>query len=270
MKNILITGAAGRLGRVLRQGLKRNDRCLHLLDIAPLGDEQDNECHLKVDATDLNAVVKAMENIDIIVHLAAYPDEADWSQIFPLNYNLTYNVFEAARISGVKRVIFASSIQAVGFHPIETTISDTARLRPSGFYGVSKGFGESLASLYADKFGLSVACLRVASFESKPVDTRMLSTWLSHEDGVHLFDKCIDAPDFHFFRVFGVSNNTRARVDNSHVEWLGYEPQSNAEDYRKEIERNGSALGPVASVTHGGSASDVGFCGNLDQTLKSQ
>ena len=267
MKHILITGAAGRVGSVLRTGLKRSDRILHLLDINDLGHECDGEIIVQGDATDLEVVQRAMDGVETVVHLAAYPLEASWGSIFPLNYQLTYNVFEAARTAGAKRVVFASSIQAVGFHPLERKVDDSTRLRPSGFYGVSKGFGECIASLYADKFGLSVACLRIASFEVRPLDERMLATWLSHEDGVHLFDRCIDADQYHFIRVYGVSNNDRAKVDNSHVDWLGYRPRSNAEEFVDEVLQNGTPLGPLARITHGGDPTDMEFAGSVDNVI---
>lgn len=267
MERILITGAAGRVGRVLRTGLASPDRILRLVDIANLGTAADREEIHNSDATDLDAMLEAMDGVDVVVHLAAYPEEAPWETIFPLNYQLTYTVFEAAKLAGVKKIVFASSVQAVGFHPLETTIDDTARLRPSGFYGVSKAFGESLASLYADKYGLSIACVRVASFEAKPTDERMLSTWLSHEDGIHLFEQCVRAPAHHFYRVYGVSNNTRARIDNSHVAWLGYNPKSDAEDYLKDVLDNGEVLGPLGSKTQGGGACDVGFSGDIGASL---
>ncbi len=267
MQHILITGAAGRIGSVLRAGLRRADRTLHLLDIKNLGRASDGEELVQGDATDLLVVKEAMRGIDSVVHLAAYPLEADWSTVFPLNYLLTYNVFEAARATGVKRIVFASSIQAVGFHPLARKLDDATPLRPSGFYGVSKGFGECLASLYADKFGLSVACLRIASFEERPLDERMLVTWLSHEDGVHLFDRCIDADHYHFIRVYGVSNNDRAMVDNAHVDWLGYRPSSNAERFADKVLAKGAALGPLARITHGGDPTDLDFAGSLDAII---
>ncbi|MCZ4354693.1 NAD(P)-dependent oxidoreductase [Roseovarius aestuarii] len=267
MQRVLITGAAGRLGKVLRTGLSSNDRVLRLLDIVSLGEAGEREEIVCCDATDMESVLEAMEDVDVVLHLAAYPEEAPWETIFPLNYNLTYTVFEAARRSGIKRVVFASSVQAVGFHPISEKIDDGARLRPSGYYGVSKAFGEALASLYADKHGISFVCVRVASFEAEPTDTRMLSTWLSHEDGVHLFDRCLRAPEHHFFTVYGVSNNTRSQVDNAHVNWLGYNPISNAEDFAEKVMSNGDELGPLAAKTHGGGACDVGFDADIMRSL---
>lgn len=266
---ILITGAGGNVGKVLREDLARSDRILRLNDIHELGPERDGEEHVIGDARDPNLILRATKDIDAAIHLAAYPDEAPWEKIFPLNYELTYQFFEACRINNVKRVLFASSIQALGFHSLEKKIDDTARLRPGGFYGVSKGFGEAMASLYADKHGLSVACLRIASFEKYPSDKRHLSTWLSHEDGVQLFERCLEASDFHFIRVFGVSNNTRSKVDNSHVDWLGFKPVSNAEDFVDEIMKNDLPIGPLAVRTHGGTAADIGFSGDAAKTFSS-
>jgi uronate dehydrogenase len=267
MQRVLISGAAGRVGRVLRAGLAAPDRILRLTDIAPLGASGNREETCEGDARNLDFMRDAMNGVDVFINLAAYPEEAAWETIFPLNYALTHTGFEAARLAGVKRVIFASSVQAVGFHPLSKTITDQARLRPSGNYGVSKAFGESLASLYADKHGLSVACVRIASFEDTPKDVRMLSTWLSHSDCTHLFDRCIRAPQHHFYRVFGVSNNTRARVDNSHVDWLGYRPKSNAEDYLDDIMATGETLGTLAAGTQGGGACQIGFTGDAAATL---
>lgn len=253
---ILITGAAGRIGAVLRDGLRRDDRILRLVDIADLGAARDGEELAQLDVTDLTALEAAMEGVDCVVHLAAIPEEQPWSSIFPLNFTLTYNTFEAARRRGVRRLVYASSIQAVGFHPRGNTLDITARLRPSGYYGVSKAFGEAMANLYADKHGLSVACVRIASFQAKPINARMLVTWLSHADAVHLFDRCIDAGDYHFLAIYGVSNNTRRRIDNSHVAWLGYEPRDDAERFRAEIEAHGPPEDPIGALTHGGP-----FCG---------
>jgi uronate dehydrogenase len=267
LQRVLITGAAGRLGRVLRAGLTKPDRILRLVDVVDLGAALINEELYRVDATDLEAVLPLMDGVDVVLHLAAYPEEASWERIFPLNYALTYTVLEAAHRAGVKRFVFASSVQAVGFHSLAETIDHTARPRPSGYYGVSKVSGEALASVYADKHGMSVGCVRVASFEARPTDVRMLSTWLSHEDGVHLFERCIQAPDHHHYVVYGVSANARARIDNSNVAWLGYEPRSNAEDYANEVLLHGKHLGPLAVTTHGGGACDVGFSGNVDRTL---
>ena len=178
-----------------------------------------------------------MQGMECVVHLAGQAVEADWEVVLPLNIEGCYNVFEAARRGGVRRVVFASSNHAVGFHRRERFLDDTVQPRPDTRYGVSKVFGEALGRLYADKYGLSVACLRIGTFRDpdRPVEARQLLTWLSHRDMVHLASRCIDHPDYHFAVVYGVSNNLRNRWDNSNVRWLGYRPQDDSGIYAEEI-----------------------------------
>jgi uronate dehydrogenase len=136
-----------------------------------------------------------------VVHLAGIPYEPldnAWAEILPANIVNTYNVFEAARRAGVKRVVFASSNHVVGFYRRERTVGIDVPPRPDSYYGVSKVFGEALGRLYADKYAMSVACLRIGSFRQTPEDRRQLTTWLSHDDGARLLRCCIDAPPFHF------------------------------------------------------------------------
>ncbi|GLT10301.1 NAD-dependent epimerase/dehydratase family protein [Sulfitobacter porphyrae] len=256
VNRILITGAAGRIGRTLRKGLKRHDRILRLVDQLDLGPpdaaEEIVHCNLRDPAAG-----SVFDEVHTLIHLAAVPDERPWNEIFPLNYELTQNVFEAARVAGVRRIIFASSIQAVGFHPISVMLDGNARIRPSGNYGLSKAFGEALGSLYADRHGMSFIALRIASFEPQPTDKRMLKTWLSPRDAVHLFDRAIDATDVHYLMAYGVSANTSGMADNAHADLLGYHPLDNAEIHADHIADAGAMLGPNASVTHGGAASDA-------------
>lgn len=255
VNRILITGAAGRIGRALRKGLKRHDRILRLVDqvMPDPPDEREEVMQLDLLSQDLGTV---FSDVNTLIHLAAVPEERPWSEIFPLNYELTRAVFEAAWKAGVGRIIFASSIQAMGFHPISVRLDGNARIRPSGNYGLSKAFGEALGSLYADRHGMSFIALRIASFEQEPSDERMLKTWLSPKDAVHLFDRAIDATDVHYLVAYGVSANTRSAVENSHADVLGFQPVDDAEIYADCIADAGSAMGPNASVTHGGQASD--------------
>lgn len=264
---ISMTGAAGRVGSVLRKGLRRSDRSFRLLDVNALGEADTGEELLHLDLNDLEKLTNALRGSDVLIHLAAIPDERPWEELFPLNYQLAFNAFEAARRAGIRRLIYASSIQAVGFHPMGNGLDGCARLRPSGLYGLSKGFGEALGSLYADRHGISVYALRIASFEDKPSDQRMLKTWLSHRDAIHLFDRCLDVPAPHFTVVYGVSANDRGKVSNSHADWLGYRPVDNAERYRDEVEATGRKLGRIAALTHGGGACDVDFTDEAMQFL---
>jgi len=172
-------------------------------------------------------------------------------------------VFEAARRQGVRRVIYASSHHAVGFYRRARFIDQMVVPRPDGVYGVSKVFGEAVGRLFADKHGLSVACLRIGAFRDKPADRRLLHVWLSPRDAVQLVGCCIDAPDYHFIVVYGVSNNTRNRYRNAGVEFLGYRPQDKSEDYAADILRTPDTEDAISREFHGGAYTQMGFDGDL-------
>ena len=140
MNNVLITGAAGAIGTVVRQGLGGRYPLLRLSDIAPLGEAGAGEEIDHADLRDLAAVEATMDGIDAVVHLGGISQEADWQAIHEHNIAGTYNVFEAARRQGVSRVIFASSNHATGYHRRERHIGPDAELRPDSRYGVSKAF----------------------------------------------------------------------------------------------------------------------------------
>jgi len=267
MKRILITGAAGKIGNALRQGLRGSYSIIRLADIASLGSTAADEELATTDIRDMAALEKAMVGIDCVVHLAGVPEEAAWDQVLPLNIEGCYNVFEAARRCGVKRVIFASSNHAVGFHRRERFIDNTVDPRPDSRYGVSKVFGEALGRLYADKYGLSVACLRIGTFRTpdRPVDARQLLTWISHRDMVQLVRRCIDHPNYHFVTVYGVSNNLRSRWDNTNVKFLGYRPEDDSEIFAAEILALGVKENEIAAQFHGAHYCPMEFTGDPSQ-----
>src|SRR6202012_5368654 len=194
--------------------------------------------------------------------------EDSWEKIRDINIDGCYNVFEAARQAGVKRVIFASSNHAVGFHRRDRMIDDTVALRPDSRYGVSKVFGEAVGRLYADKHGLSVACLRIGTFRNpdRPADSRQLLTWISHRDMVQLVRCCIDHPPYHFITVYGVSNNLRSRWDNSNVKSLGYQPQDDSEKFAAEILAEDVKENEIAAQFHGGFYCPMEFFGGTSET----
>ena len=261
IRRILITGAAGDVGRVLRRGLGRGDRILRLTDrreLEPAGEHEEVVC---ADLADLQAAEGLMEGVDCVVHLAAIVGEMPWDEIFPANYVTTYNVFEAARRRQVARVVFASSIHAVGFYRRNQIIDMSVPPRPDGHYGVSKVFGEALGRLYADKHGLSVVSVRINTFEPRPQSPRELTTWLSHPDGVRLFDACIDAPAVHYDVVYGVSANSRRRVTND-GSGIAFYPQDDAESFADLI---ADGEDPVAAEFHGGPFCAVDFVGPADR-----
>ncbi len=258
-RNILITGAAGEIGSVLRKGLAGRFDLLRLTDIKPLGPAGIGEEVCEADMQDQGAMASVMKDIDCVVHLAGIPLEDSWENILPANVIGCAHVFEAARIAGVRRVVFASSNHAIGFYHRDQRIDANVVTRPDSRYGVSKVFGEAIGRLYADKYGLSVSCLRIGSFRSRPEDRRQLMTWISPRDTVHLVERCIVHPDYHYFIVYGVSNNDQNMWDNSEVEWLGYRPRDNAEKFALDIMARGEEEDPVAKAYHGGSFCSAEF-----------
>lgn len=267
MKRILITGAAGQIGRALRAGLKGHYSLIRLTDIAPLGSAEAGEELVTADLRDMAAMEKAASGIDCVVHLGGVSVEDVWEKVLPMNIEGCYNVFEAARRQGVKRVVFASSNHAVGFHRRERFLDARVEPRPDSRYGVSKVFGEALGRLYADKHGLSVACLRIGTFRTpdRPIEPRQLLTWISHRDMVQLVRRCIDHPHYHFIVVYGVSNNLRSRWDNTDVTWLGYRPEDDAEAFAAEIFAQNKAENEISATFHGAHYCPMEFSGNVDE-----
>jgi uronate dehydrogenase len=261
---VLITGAAGNIGRTLRRHLHGRYALLRLTDIAPQEPAAAGEDVATVDIRDPAALEAAMAGIDCVIHLAGIPEEDGWERILPMNIEGCYNVFEAARRAGVRRVVFASSNHAVGFHRRETFIDTQVQPRPDGRYGVSKVFGEAVGRLYADKYALSVACLRIGSFRpsDRPSESRHLLTWISHRDMAQLAMRCVEHPAYHFVVVYGVSNNLRNRWDNTPAKFLGYRPQDDAEQFAGDVLATSPAEDPVAAQFHGGMYCPIEFVGD--------
>ncbi len=267
MKRILITGAAGAIGRCLRADLKGTYAELRLADIAPQAPAGPGETVLQTDIRDLAAMESAMDGVDCVVHLAGLPIEGPWETVRELNIDGCYNAFEAAYRQRVKRVIFASSNHSVGYHRRTNILDDTVVPRPDTRYGVSKVFGEALGRLYADKHGLSVACLRIGTFRDpdEPVESRQLLTWISHRDMAQLVRRCIDHPDYHYLVAYGVSNNTRSRWSNAGVDFLGYRPQDDSEVFAERILAKGIVEDPIAARFHGGFFCPLEFDGDVER-----
>ncbi|MDJ0611689.1 MAG: NAD(P)-dependent oxidoreductase [Kiloniellales bacterium] len=234
MKTILITGAAGQVGRVLRDGLAGRF-CLRLFDRTPVEALGSNEVFIQGDLGDPTLLRGAMEDVDGIVHLAAVPAEDSWEEILPNNIVGAYNLFEAARAASVKRVVFASSNHAVGFYRRDQHIGPNVTVRPDSRYGVSKAFGEAIASLYADKYGLETFCIRIGNVADRPIDARRLAIWVSPRDLCQLVAIGLEHPDIHFEIVYGVSDNARSWWDNSRAAQLGYRPEDDAEDHAAAV-----------------------------------
>jgi uronate dehydrogenase len=223
---------------LLRPGIRGLADEVRLVDIRPV-EVGEHEVALTGDITDLAFARRALAGCDACVHLAAIPVEAPFDQILHSNLEGAWTVFEAARLEGCGRIVFASSNHATGYYPVTRRVSPADPVRPDTYYGVSKVFGEALGSLYHDKFGLRVACIRIGSALPKPQDERNLSTWLSPGDLGRLVTACLTSPDLGFAIVYGVSNNRRGWWDLEPGRRLGYEPQDDSEIYKDEVEKNG-------------------------------
>ncbi|TVQ38809.1 MAG: NAD(P)-dependent oxidoreductase [Geminicoccaceae bacterium] len=230
MQTVLVTGAAGDVARQLRPYLRAAYPSLVLSDRTPVTDLAPGERFVAADLTDMAATLAACEGVDGIVHLGGYSVEAPWETIHPANVVGCYNLFEAARQAGVRRVVFASSNHAIGFYERRRRIGVDHRVRPDGFYGVSKAFGEALGSLYADKYGLGVLSIRIGNVGSRPLDLRRLSIWLHPEDLAQLCRIGLEHPELHNEVVYGASDNARGWWDNEPAFRLGYAPRHRAED----------------------------------------
>jgi uronate dehydrogenase len=233
---IVLTGAAGRIGRMLRDRLARPGRVLRLVDTAPLTAASGEEA-IQASVTDLPAMTAAAAGATAVIHLGGISGEAPWDQIAAVNIHGTYVMFEAARREHVSRVIFASSNHAVGFAPRSAfPVPDYAFPAPDTYYGVAKVAGEALAALYHSRYGLDAICLRILTCDDRPKNVRALSTWLSPDDAGRLFEAALTAPGPGFRVAFGVSANTRGDfVSLAEARSLGYEPKDDAEAYAAEI-----------------------------------
>ena len=235
-KRILLTGANGNLGKVLRTALRGLAEIVRVSDREPLSCEDPKEEIVACDLADGKAVTELTRNVDAIVHMGGFSKEGPFEALLAANIQGFYNLFDAARRSGVKRVVWGSSNHAIGFYDRTTVIDSTCPTRPDSLYGVSKVFGEAVAQLYYEKFALETVSMRIGSCFPKPVDRRMLSTWLSYRDLIHLVDRSLSAPRVGHLIVYGVSANDELLWSNVHASFLGYRPQDNAESYRGEIE----------------------------------
>jgi uronate dehydrogenase len=249
---ILITGASGGVGTIIRPRLAKPGRVLRLLDVAPPAQPPGpGEEAVTASVTDMAAMTAACAGADAVIHLGGVPGEDAWARILDVNINGTYTVFEAARRAGVPRVVFASSNHAVGFAPRESfPVPDDAVPAPDTYYGVSKVAGEAIAALYARRYGLDAICVRILSCFDRPRDPRMLATWLSPDDAGRLFEACLTAPAPGFRVIYGVSANTRGgwvSLDGAHA--LGYEARDDAEVYAAGIL---AAAGPGSAAGSGG------------------
>jgi uronate dehydrogenase len=242
---VLLTGAAGSIGRVLCEGLADRGHDVVGLDLVPQPDGVDGVWHT-ADCSDPDAVADVFDaefadsRLDAVVHMAGHPGELSLPDSLTSHLVTTAALLDAMVEHGVRRFVYGGSNHAVGHTPRaglpEGLLRVETRLRPDTFYGVAKAAAESLMSLYADRHGLDVVSCRIGSFLAEPTTVRHLATWLSHDDCVRMVDAALTTPAPGFAVLYGVSHNTRGWWDLSPGRSLGYDPLDNAEDWADRIE----------------------------------
>ena len=258
MKKLLMTGAAGNMGTALRSRISPLADELLLSDLEEIEVSTTHETYMRCDLADAEAVDALMCDVDAIIHLGGVASEAPFDMLMSANIVGTYNLYEAARRHGVKRILLASTNHVVGFYRQDQYVDPSMPMRPDGLYAVSKCYSEALARLYYDKFGIETAIVRVGACWPEPTTIRMLSLWLSFDDLAALVERVFIAPKLGCPVIFGASANSASWWDNSSVSYLGWQPQDNAERFRSECERIHRETGAPASdrIFQGGRFTD--------------
>ena len=271
MKKLVLTGAGGRLGSYLREPLsKMCDELVSTDWVEDIDTLYPGESYVKADLGSLEQMEAVLEDADMVVHFGAIGDEAAWDAILHSNIIGAYNVWEAAARKGLRRVVYASSIHAVGMYPKTQRIDTEVPHRPDTYYGLAKCFAEDLGSLYWDKKGMESVHLRILS-AAQVNNPRSLGTWLSYDDLIHLVERAITTPITGFSIVYGVSNNDRATVDNHKASFLGYRPKDNAEQFSKAILAEATPADPTdpGQMCQGGpfASVEIGFSGTASMNI---
>lgn len=241
-RRLLLTGAAGSLGRELRPGLRALSARLRLSDRAPVDDVAAGEEFVPAELGDAAAVLDLVAGVDAIAHLGGVSAEGPWAPILEANIVGMYHLYEAARRHGVRRIVYASSNHVTGFYRQDEVIGPRHPVRPDGLYGLSKAFGESLAQLYWDRHRIETVSIRIGSSFPEPKDRRMLATWLSFDDLERLVVAALTAPVVGHSIVYGMSDNATSWWDNTAGRHLGYRPQDSSERFRAAVEARQPAL----------------------------
>lgn len=238
LQKLLITGANGSLGSICRQRLGHLAKTIRVSARKGLGSAGENEEIFCCDLSDKAAVEEMVDGCDGIVHMGGRAVEGTWETIKAANIDGMFNLYEGARKSSVQpRIFFASSHHTTGFHEQTTRLNPAqSPVRPDGLYGVSKVFGEALARMYFDKFGIETAVVRIGSCFPEPPSHRMMNSWMSADDMVTLIERVFRVPRLGCPVLYGVSNNTSTWWDNSAVSYLGWSPKDSSEQFRDKLD----------------------------------
>jgi uronate dehydrogenase len=236
LERLLLTGAAGHLGSELRRRLPAYCRELRLSDISRPDDALATELWQPAPLQDAAAVHNLLEGVEAVVHLGGVSTEKTWESILDANIRGAVNLYEAARLQGTRRIVFASSNHVTGFYRQDEVITPRMPVRPDGFYGLSKAFGENLAQLYWDRHGIETVSVRIGSSFAEPKDRRMLATWLSFDDLERLVVAALTAPVVGHTVMYGLSDNRTQWWDNSSAAHIGYRAEDSSDIFRNTVE----------------------------------
>jgi uronate dehydrogenase len=262
-KKILITGASGHLGGMLFRSLANlGYKNLVGTDLKKKNIGK-NQKFILANLKNLKSITKITKGVNAIVHFGAIPIEDTQPNILQNNIIGTYNLFEAARINKVKRIIFASSNHAIGFHRRATKLNQYSNQRPDSHYGLSKAFGEELSRFYADKFNIKSMCIRIGSCLRVPEDRRHISTWISYSDLTQLVDIGINNKSIHHEIVYGASKNKKSWWNNSRAYQLGYKPTDSADRFNFNLLSKNEHKDKMALLFQGGVFTSVNFKGDI-------
>jgi uronate dehydrogenase len=235
-RRILLTGAAGGLGRVLRGRARVFAPVLRVSDIAELGAAREGEEVAYCNLANPAGVEALVAGTDAILHFGGISVEGPFEPILQANIAGVFNLYEAARKHGVRRIVYASSNHVTGFYPVDERVAPEDPMRPDGLYGVSKCFGENLSRFYFDRYGIETVCLRIGSCFPEPRDRRMLATWLSYDDLVQLVRCALFAPSPGHLVVYGVSGNATTWWEDANARAIGFQPRDSSEPARAKVE----------------------------------
>ncbi len=235
-RRLLLTGAAGNLGGELRPRLKAYCDTLRLSHRSEMGAAGAGEEIVIADLADGDAMHGLLQDVDAVVHMGGVSTEQPWGPILAGNIIGAYNLYEAARKNGVRRIVFASSNHVTGFYRQDEVIDPRDPVRPDGLYGLSKAFGENLAQLYWDRYRIETVSLRIGSAFAAPKDRRMLATWMSFDDTERLVVAALTAPVVGHSVIYGMSDNSTTWWDNTPAKHLGYRPKDSSDVFRAEVE----------------------------------
>lgn len=255
LEKLLITGAAGALGKMIRPRLEKIAKSLRVSDLHEFALNGDHEELMIGNLVDTEFMNRLLQDCDGVVHLGGISIEQPFDPILQANVIGVHNLYQAAKKAGQPRILFASSNHTIGYHSVSERLDALSPIMPDGFYGVSKVFGEAMASMYFNKEGQETAIVRIGSCFPEPKDHRMLSTWFSPDDFISLIEMVFKVETLGCPIIYGASNNDEGWWDNSKTESLGWKPKDNAEEFRAKLDATIPKPAPddIATLHQGGS-----------------